>query len=54
MCVCVCVYVCYMYLAMLFVKISEMKLDNFHHLAYSEYYHHFYCYVHSILANVLI
>ena len=36
-------------MALLFVKISEMKLDNFYHLDYSGYCLHYYIY--NILAN---
>ena len=34
----------------LFVKICEMKRDNFYHLEYSNYYFHFY--FHNVLADM--
>ena len=34
------------------VKISVMKLDNFYHLEYSDYWPHLYCYTHNVLADI--
>ena len=31
-----------------FIFISEMKLDNFYHLEYSDFCLHLYCYIHSV------
>ena len=36
----------------LVVWISERKLDDFYHTGFSDYYLHFYCYIHNVSADV--